>query len=46
MSYNVIPTRRFEREIKRLVKKYPSLKSEKTDLKSNELKELINSLDL
>ena len=109
MNYNIIPTRRFERELKRLAKKFPSLKnefaeliaeitknpvsgtfignncykirlaigskrkgkssgarvitylyietetvylltiydkSEKTDLKPNELKELINSLDL
>ena len=28
MNYNIIPTRRFERELKRLVKKFPSLKSE------------------
>jgi mRNA-degrading endonuclease RelE of RelBE toxin-antitoxin system len=28
MSCNIIPTRRFEKEIKRLVKKYPSLKNE------------------
>ena len=32
MSYSIIPTRRFEREIKRLVKKYPSLKNEFSDL--------------
>ena len=32
MSYNIIPTRRFEREIKRLVKKYPSLRSEFAEL--------------
>ncbi len=28
MSYNIIPTFRFEKELKRLVKKYPSLKNE------------------
>ena len=28
MSYKIIPTQRFEKEIKRLVKKYPSLKNE------------------
>jgi hypothetical protein len=28
MSYSIIPTHKFEREIKRLVKKYPSLKKE------------------
>jgi hypothetical protein len=28
MSYNIIPTHRFEKELKRLVKKFPSLKSE------------------
>lgn len=28
MSYNVIPTNRFGRELKRLSKKYPSLKNE------------------
>ena len=28
MSYNIIPTHRFEKELKRLVKKYPSLKNE------------------
>ena len=28
MSYNIIPTRRFERELKRLSKKFPSLKNE------------------
>ncbi|TNF41805.1 MAG: hypothetical protein EP310_06805 [Bacteroidetes bacterium] len=28
MNYNVIATHRFEKEIKRLVKKYPSLKTE------------------
>lgn len=32
MSYNVIPTTRFAKEIKRLVKKFPSLKSEFTVL--------------
>lgn len=28
MSYKIIPTHRFERELKRLIKKFPSLKSE------------------
>lgn len=28
MSYNIIPTKRFEKEIKRLAKKFPSLKIE------------------
>lgn len=28
MSYNIIPTHRFEKELKRLVKKFPSLKGE------------------
>ncbi len=28
MSYSIIPTHKFEREIKRLVKKFPSLKKE------------------
>jgi len=28
MSYNIIPTHRFEKELKRLVKKFPSLKRE------------------
>lgn len=28
MSYDVIPTHRFEKELKRLVKKFPSLKKE------------------
>ncbi len=32
MSYNIIPTHRFEKELKRLVKKFPSLKSEFTRL--------------
>jgi len=32
MSYNIIPTRRFERELKRLVQKFPSLKSEFAEL--------------
>lgn len=32
MSYNIIPTRRFGKEMKRLVKKYPSLKSEFANL--------------
>ena len=32
MSYSIIPTHRFEKEIKRLVKKFPSLKGEYTAL--------------
>lgn len=28
MSYNILTTQRFEKELKRLVKKFPSLKSE------------------
>jgi mRNA-degrading endonuclease RelE of RelBE toxin-antitoxin system len=28
MSYRIIPTHRFEKELKRLVKKFPSLKNE------------------
>jgi mRNA-degrading endonuclease RelE of RelBE toxin-antitoxin system len=28
MRYNIIPTHRFEKELKRLVKKFPSLKNE------------------
>ncbi|MBP6184617.1 MAG: addiction module toxin RelE [Saprospiraceae bacterium] len=32
MSYNVIPTYRFEKELKRLAKKFPSLKNEFADL--------------
>jgi hypothetical protein len=39
MSYNIIPTHKFIREIKRLVKKFPSLKEEYaaliTELKNN-----------
>ena len=38
MSYNVIPTERFKKEAKRLIKKYPSLKNELLDL-GNELSE-------
>ena len=34
MSYSVIPIDRFKREAKRLIKKYPSLKSELSDLTS------------
>jgi len=37
MNYSILPTRRFERELKRLVKKYPSLKEE--------YKNLINELE-
>jgi len=36
MSYKILPTQRFEKELKRLVKKFPSLK--------NEFAELINQL--
>ena len=36
MSYRIIPTHRFEKEIKRLVRKFPSLK--------NEFSELINAI--
>lgn len=32
MSYNVIPTDKFKKEAKRLIKKYPSLKSELLNL--------------
>ena len=32
MNYNVIPTHKFEREIKRLIKKFLSLKKEYTSL--------------
>ena len=32
MSYNIFPTQRFEKEIKRLIKKYPSLKEEFSEL--------------
>jgi len=32
MSYNVIPTRKFEKELKRLTKKFPSLKQEFAEL--------------
>ncbi len=32
MSYSIIPTRRFEKELKRLVKKFPSLKNEFAEL--------------
>lgn len=32
MSYNIIPTLRFEKELKRLVKKFPSLKVEFSEL--------------
>ena len=34
MSYKVIITSRFEKEIKRLAKKYPSIKNEFADLVS------------
>ena len=32
MSYNIFPTNRFEKELKKLTKKFPSLKSEYTNL--------------
>jgi mRNA-degrading endonuclease RelE of RelBE toxin-antitoxin system len=32
MNYNIFPTRQFERELKRYVKKFPSLKKEYADL--------------
>jgi mRNA-degrading endonuclease RelE of RelBE toxin-antitoxin system len=32
MSYNILPTHRFEKELKRLVKKFPSLKIEFKEL--------------
>jgi len=32
MSYNVIPTDKFKREAKRLIRKYPSLKNELLEL--------------
>ncbi len=32
MSYRIIPTHRFEKELKRLVKKFPSLKSDFSEL--------------
>ena len=32
MNYNIIPTHKFEKEIKRLIKKFPSLKKEYADL--------------
>lgn len=32
MSYNVFPTHRFEKELKRLAKKFPSLKNEFAEL--------------
>ncbi|MBI1266456.1 MAG: hypothetical protein GC193_03390 [Cryomorphaceae bacterium] len=32
MSYDIIPTRRFAKELKRLVKKYPSLKADFSSL--------------
>jgi len=32
MSYNIIPTHRFEKELKRLSKKFTSLKNEFTEL--------------
>ena len=35
MSYNILPTIRFEKELKRLMKKFPSLKREYSDLLIN-----------
>jgi mRNA-degrading endonuclease RelE of RelBE toxin-antitoxin system len=35
MSCSILPTYRFEKELKRLVKKYPSLKNEYANLISN-----------
>lgn len=35
MSYNIIPTHRYEKELKRLAKKYPSLKNEFADMIQN-----------
>ena len=39
MNYNIIPTHKFEKEIKRLTKKFPSIKNEYacliSDLKNN-----------
>ena len=32
MSYSIIPTHRFEKELKRLAKKFPSIKNEFSDL--------------
>ena len=32
MSYNIVPTQRFEKELKRLNKKFPSLKNEFAEL--------------
>jgi len=44
MSYSVIPIEKFKKEVKRLVKKYPSLKKELSELNillmSNPLLEL------
>jgi mRNA-degrading endonuclease RelE of RelBE toxin-antitoxin system len=35
MSYSILPTHRFEKELKRLVKKFPSLKTEYKKLIDN-----------
>jgi len=35
MSHNIIPTHRFEKELKRLTKKFPSLKKEFAQLIAN-----------
>ena len=39
MSYKIIPTPPFERELKRLAKKYPSLKKDLADLEDELLKQ-------
>ena len=39
MSYKIIPTHRFEKELKRLVKKFPSIKNEFAEL----IKKLISN---
>jgi hypothetical protein len=47
MNYNaitIIPTRRFEKELKRLVKKFPSLKKEYAQLIDNVLKTHLNNI--
>jgi mRNA-degrading endonuclease RelE of RelBE toxin-antitoxin system len=42
MNYNIFSTQRFEKEIKRLVKKFPSLKKEYSELIDN-IKHLPNT---
>ena len=49
MSYNpltIIPTRRFEKELKRLVKKFPSLKNEYAELIGTLLKNPITGTSI